>query len=100
MLLCVLPGTAVCVAVAGAALLLVYDTAAFFHSRAETAVALAISWFTVGSPLLSLMGAGGVGGGGDGAGGYGRVGQGGRTAKAGGLSPCRGVFLAPCPSVD
>lgn len=104
-LLCVLPATAVCVAVAGAALLLVYDTAAFFHSRAETAVALAISWFTVGSPLLSLMGAGvrdGSGGvGDDGAGGAGRVGRGGRQegGTTGGMLPSRGIFLAPCPSV-
>ncbi|CAM9577011.1 unnamed protein product [Ectocarpus sp. 13 AM-2016] len=64
--LSVLPAAAVCAAVAGAALLLVYDTAAFFHSRAETVAALIISWFVVGEPLLSLTGGAAVAAGGGG----------------------------------
>ncbi|CAM9946033.1 unnamed protein product [Pylaiella littoralis] len=50
-----LPAATVCVVVAGGSLLLVYDTVAFFHTRAETVAAMAISWFTIGSPLLGLM---------------------------------------------
>ncbi|CAN0231305.1 unnamed protein product [Ectocarpus sp. 6 AP-2014] len=64
--LSVLPAAAVCAAVAGAALLLVYDTAALFHSRAETVAALVISWFVVGEPLLSLTGGAAVAAGGGG----------------------------------
>lgn len=91
----------VCVAVAGGALLLVYDTSAFFHSRAETVAAVVISWFAVGSPLLGLMSTGRATGGG-----YSDRGSGGGAGRdwegtSGGLSLCRGVFLAPAsPSVD
>lgn len=86
----------VCLLISGCSLVLVFETAVFFHTRLETVAALVISWVFVGRHLQLLMGA--TGSGGDSGNSSSReeernVGVAMNTLQ----SPSRGIFLRPLP---
>lgn len=87
----------VCLLISGCSLVLVLETSAFFHSRLETVVALAISWVFVGRQLRLLMGAGAAWSGGGGGGNGREEGRGVGVGMNSLQSPSRGFFLRLLP---